>query len=479
MGGLFKMAGRKKGCLLLALLLIMVMALSGCQNSGFEGKLDAKNPVSIEIWHYYNGPQKTEFDRLVTEFNETVGKEKGIIVEAFSQGNSISALVEKVMDAANKKVGAGEIPDVFAAYADTAYQVDQLGLVASLDAYLTKEELDEYVAPYMEEGRFDEEGSLKIFTIAKSTELFMLNKTDWDRFAAATGAKEEDLQTMEGLCRIAASYYEWTDSLTPEANDGKAFFGRDAMANYIIIGSKQLGTEIFSVKNGKVTFQVDETIMRKLWDNYYVPFINGWFGASGRFRSDDIKMGNIIACVGSSSGAAYFPDECILSDTESYPIEMRAYPCPKFEGGEDYAVQQGAGLVVTNAAPQEVEASVEFLKWFTEAGRNLEFSLGSGYVPVKKEANEMTFVEQAMDAAGASSKMRAIITNAIGRNGTAARAILNDSMVEKARADREAFLALTAEGMPHEEAAAQFVTDENFEAWYEETRTALEMCIAG
>ena len=171
---------------------------------------------------------------------------------------------------------------------------------------------------------------------------------------------------------------------------------------------------------------------------------------------------------------------------------MRAYPCPKFEGGEDFAVQQGAGLVVTNAAPQEVEASVEFLKWFTEAGRNLEFSLGSGYVPVKKEANEMTFVEQAMDAAGASSKMRAIITNAIGmtsenqmyttkafRNGTAARAILNDSMVEKARADREAFLALTAEGMPHEEAAAQFVTDENFEAWYEETRTALEMCIAG
>ena len=101
-------------------------------------------------------------------------------------------------------------------------------------------------------------------------------------------------------------------------------------------------------------------------------------------------------------------------------------------------------------------------------------------------------VEEAMDAAGASSKMRAIITNAIGmtgenqmyttkafRNGTAARAILNDSMVEKARADREAFLALTAEGMPHEEAAAQFVTDENFEAWYEETRTALEMCIAG
>lgn len=176
----------------------------------------------------------------------------------------------------------------------------------------------------------------------------------------------------------------------------------------------------------------DKDVVRRLWDNYYVPFINGLVRRVRRFRSDDIKMGNIIGLRRILLGAAYFPDECILSDTESYPIEMRAYPCPKFEGGEDFAVQQGAGLVVTNAAPQEVEASVEFLKWFTEAGRNLEFSLGSGYVPVKKEANEMTFVEQAMDAAGASSKMRAIITNAIGmtsenqmyttkafRNGTA------------------------------------------------------------
>ena len=298
---------------------------------------------------------------------------------------------------------------------------------------------------------------------------------------------------MEGITETARQYYEWTDAQTPDiSDDGKAFFGRDAFANYMIIGARQLGVELLRVEDGAPVLDFDKDVVRRLWDNYYVPFINGWFGASGRFRSDDIKMGNIIACVGSSSGAAYFPDECILSDTESYPIEMRAYPCPKFEGGEDFAVQQGAGLVVTNAAPQEVEASVEFLKWFTEAGRNLEFSLGSGYVPVKKEANEMTFVEQAMDAAGASSKMRAIITNAISmtgenqmyttkafRNGTAARAILNDSMVEKARADREAFLALTAEGMPHEEAAAQFVTDENFEAWYEETRTALEMCIAG
>ena len=123
---------------------------------------------------------------------------------------------------------------------------------------------------------------------------------------------------------------------------------------------------------------------------------------------------------------------------------------------------------------------------------NLEFSLDSGYVPVKKAANEAAFVEQTMDKAGTGDKMRAILMAAIEmtgenrmytttafQNGTDARTILNDSMVEKARADREAFLALTAGGMSHWEAAAQFVTDENFEAWYEDARAALEACIAG
>ena len=55
----------------------MSMAFAGC---GEKSLLDAKNPVTIEIWNYYNGDQLTAFDSLVEEFNATVGKEEGIIV---------------------------------------------------------------------------------------------------------------------------------------------------------------------------------------------------------------------------------------------------------------------------------------------------------------------------------------------------------------------------------------------------------------
>ena len=63
----------------------------------------------------------------------------------------------------------------------------------------TQEELDQYVDAYIDEGRFDQEENLKIFPVAKSTEVFMLNKTDWDLFARDTGASLEELSTIEGV----------------------------------------------------------------------------------------------------------------------------------------------------------------------------------------------------------------------------------------------------------------------------------------
>ena len=46
---------------------------------------------------------------------------------------------------------------------------------------------------------------------------------------------------MEGITETARQYYEWTDAQTPDIpDDGKAFFGRDAFANYMIIGARQL-----------------------------------------------------------------------------------------------------------------------------------------------------------------------------------------------------------------------------------------------
>lgn len=179
------------------------------------GVLDPENPVTLTIWHYYNGAYQAAFDKLVEEFNNSAGKDLGIYAE--------------------------EMPDLFSAYTDSALGLQKDGLLTDLNQYFTAEELDKYVDAYVQEGEFAGDGGLYVFPIAKSTEITMLNKTDWDKFAEEPGATLDDLSTVEGIAKVAEQYYDWTDAQTPDVpDDGKAFYGRDSMSNYFLIGMKQM-----------------------------------------------------------------------------------------------------------------------------------------------------------------------------------------------------------------------------------------------
>lgn len=457
----------------------LVLGLVGCGGAQSTAQGNTE-PVNLSVWTYYNGDQLESFNKLVDTFNNTVGKEKNITVESYSQG-SVNA---QVMAAAQGKVGASAMPNIFMAYADTAYAMDQMGELADLAPYFTDEERAAYVDSYLTEGDFDDSGSIKIFPVAKSTELLFLNDTDWKLFAAATGARYSDLETVEGLVKTAEAYYNWTDAQTDTPNDGKALFGRDAMANYMLIGAKELGETIFDVKDGKMTMGLSEDVARKLWDNYYVPYIKGWAAASGHFRSDDIKIGSILAYIGSNSSATYFPTQVMLSDTESHDIELKVLPTPHFEGCEKVSVQQGAGMAVAKTTDAEVEASVVFLKWFTQPENNIAFAVGSGYLPVTYAANDMDAIHSSgltltgnmenvlMEAVDAVNTNELYTTKAF-EGGTDARSKLNYSMSDLATADRATVEERLAAGESAEEAEAEFLTDEYFEAWYQSLCDAL------
>lgn len=480
----------KRKSILIIGMLVLAIGYSGCasdseQSSAAKQKelLNPDEPISIELWNYYNGEQQDAFNALVNEFNETRGKELGIIVETSSEG-SVSDLENSVLDSIHEKVGAKEVPNIFAAYADTAFEVDQMGKLVDLSEYVTEEEKKEYIEEYIAEGQFNDEHGFKIFPIAKSTEVFMLNRTDWDKFAEATGADIDSCRTMEGLVETAQSYYEWTDGLTPELNDGKAFFGRDAIANYMFIGAKQLGTDLISVKDGETVLDLNRDTLKQLWDYYYIPYIKGYFTSVGRFRSDDIKTGDIISFVGSSSGATFFPNEVYINDEESYTIEMNVYECPQFRESEGYAVQQGAGMVVMKAEEAEVYASVEFLKWFTSVDRNIDFSVSSGYLPVKEEANDIELIKNIVKYDSDVVEIIETSINTIADNtlytvpatkqGTNIRNIIGNSIGSRAEDDRKKVEADLQNQVSLEEATKRFLQEDYFELWYQDLKLQLE-----
>ena len=454
----------------------LALGCAGC--GGSAGPEVPAKVTNIMVWTYYNGDQLESFTSLVDQFNETVGAQKGIKVSTESQG-SVNDLETSVMDSAEGKVGAAAMPNIFSAYADTAYALDQMGMVMNLAPYLTEEEKAQFVEGYLSEGDFGEDDSIKIFPVAKSTELLFLNDTDWQAFADAADVRCEDLATMEGLTAAAEKYYNWTDAQTAAPDDGKALFGRDAMANYMLVGAQQLGDTIFAVKDGRMTVNFERDVARRLWDNYYVPFVRGWFAATGRFRSDDIKTGNVLAYVGSSSSATFFPTRVTNDANQSHEISLKTLPAPQFEGGEAVAVQQGAGMVVTAAKEEEVKASVEFLKWFVRAENNIAFSVGSGYLPVTRKANDMQEIlasgltlddnmQQTLAVAVDTVNGNRLYTPHAFAGGSSARKVLEYGLSDLAAADRETVVQRIAEGQSAAEAEAEFLTDEYFEAWYQD-----------
>ncbi len=476
---------KKRKCA--AFLLTAVLLTAGCQKeAGKEVRLDPAHPVTITVWHYYNGEQQAAFDLLTEKFNETQGKELGIYVEEYSQG-SVDGLEEAVMASLNHEVGSSDMPDIFSAYADTAYLVSTKGALADIDGYLTEEEKNSYIQPFLEEGRIGKNGELIIFPTAKSSEIFMLNKSDWEPFARAVGATTEDLSTMEGVAACAQKYYEWTDALTPDIpGDGKAFYGRDAVANLFIIGIRQMGKELFEINPGKApVLHADKEMIRRIWDCFYVPYVKGYFGAFGRFRSDDVKTGELLAYTGSTASALYFPEQVELEDGTSYPIEYLVLPAPVFEGGEPYAVQQGAGMVISKSNPRREYAAAVFLKWFTQEENNLEFSVNSGYLPVKKAACTRESLDEMIEKSGASMDPRAydtmltafdtirdekLYTNKAFANGTQVRKVLEYHMTDTAQKARDSVREQVKNGVSLEEAAAPYVSEEAFDIWYDSFR---------
>lgn len=471
---------QKKKWTVLGIVCLLGAMLMGC--GGLQAERDDAVPASITVWHYYNGVQKDAFERLVNEFNATEGMEQGILVTAESKGD-VNELADAVMASADKKVGSEELPNIFATYMDTALLIKQKDLLADISQYMTEEELASYVPGFLEEGKLTDAG-LDVLPIAKSTELLFLNATEWDIFAGETGAGESAFETWEGLAQVAEDYYNWSG--------GKAFFGRDAFANYLIVGSRQLGSPIFEVNDGQVNIQLDTSVMRRLWDCYAVPYLKGYYGAYGRFRSDDIKTGDLVACVGSTSSVTYYPKEVTREDGSTYPITIEAYDLPDFANTPSCAVSQGAGMAVISSEEETERAAVTFLKWFTDVERNTKFCVESGYFPVKTQASSRenmlsALAEADIDESSLNYHNMLLTAKAVNERtlynyrafngGTTARDTLTCYMTDVIDGYAAQLQKLIDDGMPREDAWENYITDELFQSWLQDLQASLETCI--
>jgi multiple sugar transport system substrate-binding protein len=452
------------------LILLMITLLSGC-TSKEEKLLNADKPITVVVWHYYNGNIKEKFDALVTEFNETVGMEKGIVIEAQSQGD-VSQLATAVYESANQTIGSAPMPDIFASYADNAFRVSKIVKLVTLDEYFSEEEISLYRAEFLEEGKFITDQKYYIVPIAKSSENLYVNRTTWSEFAEENGFTDENISTWEGIYEVAEIYYQQT---------GKSFFSIDATANFFLASSMQLGTEIYNYhEDGTADFQFTEEVARKIWDYFYRPYIKSYFLKTGRFSSDDAKTGSILAYTGSTAGAAYFPTLIEENDGTEQQIESLILPYPYFRDSKQVSIQQGAGMCITKTDEAHEFAAALFLKWFTEPKQNLKFAVATGYFPVQTAAMDEQVIETELKAQAIQTQsiLESMKTSSVMfteyelynskafQGSYEMRDFLEQSLMKKITLDLEKLTLVKSEGGNIEDTIEDMISEKSFENWY-------------
>lgn len=360
-----------------ALILVVLVTLTACIKT--EKK---KEPITLNIWHVYGGQTDSPLNDLIEEFNETVGSEQGIKIQVDIVSNT-NSIHDAVLRAANDEPGTGDLPDMFISYPKTVLAMPNPEILLDYRDYFSREELSDYIPAFLEEGEID--GCLVVFPIAKSTEMMFIDKTLFDRFAADTGAKLEQMDTWEGLFALSKEYYQWTDAQTPEIEgDGKSFLVHDYHFNYFQIGVEALGESFF--QGNEISYGEAFT---KVWEPYADAAIQGGVWLKEGYATEPLRTGNAVVSVASSASVLYYEDIITYPDNHSEPIEVIARPVPCFENGKRLVMQRGAGLCTVKSTPEREQAAAVFLKWLTEPENNVRFVTRVGYMPVTNAAFDL------------------------------------------------------------------------------------------
>lgn len=357
----------KKIFSLLLTLTVSLCCFSACKKS----ELDKNKPVTLTMWHVYGEQADSPMNRLVEEFNQTIGMEKGIIINVTGMSNA-SYIGKKLLDAQAGKPDAGKMPDLFFGHKSNAVEIGADNLIDWKELFSEKE-LAGFVPEFLSDG--EENGKLYVLPVTKSTFLLFISGSEFERFSKATGVTYESLADWDGFLDAAAKYYEWSG--------GKPFCSFDYPMRNV---------ELFAMSNGSSDYMpgdwynFDDAVFKDAFMTFAEAFTKGHIVISDLYSNTQVMTGEVPSGLGSSAAILYYNDTVTYADGTSEPMNLKILPMPQPNSDKKYITQAGVGLCAYKTTEQKAEAAAVFAKWLTESERNLSFATETGYMPVTNEA---------------------------------------------------------------------------------------------
>ncbi|MBE6560061.1 MAG: extracellular solute-binding protein [Ruminococcaceae bacterium] len=371
-------------CILTGIFLLPLIlgGLCGCSDNSL---LDPDDPLTLTIWHVYGEQADAPMNLLIEEFNETVGREKGIRVQV-TNVTGTSKILAQLTDAQAGKPGTPELPDLFSCHTQNA---PSLGIDNLLDwnEYFSGKELKAYVPAFIDSGMIDEK--LIVFPVSKSTYALFINGSQFARFSKDTGVTLDSLSDWEGFFAAAEKYYAWSG--------GRPFCALDYLIRHMELDLLSRYGELEYTENG--WYDESDSALRESFSMFAQALAKGHIVVSDLYANTQVMTGEVLSGIGSSAAVGYYNDTVTYPDNTSEPMELQVLPLPKSGGKKEYMPQTGVGLCAFRTTEQKAEAAYEFAKWFTESERNLDFVVSTGYMPVTNGAFDKIKSYEFTDAA--------------------------------------------------------------------------------
>jgi sn-glycerol 3-phosphate transport system substrate-binding protein len=356
---------KMKRVVLTAAILCLAGAFAFARGTGQQG-----GKTKVTLWHSMGGRNGEAITQLVNEFNESQNR---IEVEGQFQGSYDDAIAKiKTLDK-----GAG--PDIMQLYdIGTRWAIDS-GYALKMQDFIDRDRYDisDYEANILAYYRMD--GTLYSMPFNSSSPVIIYNKealakTGLDP-ASAFATMEACLATGRAIAAAnpgmsgCFTNYSWVFEQLVSIQD------RDLLDN----GNGRRGRAA-GVTGSEALF----TIFTKLRD-IYRDSSHQVFGKGGAESQKQFAAGAL----------GYFVESCAIyanaTAAAAGKFTVGFAPLPRVNAGDTGGTSVGGGSlwIMDNGSAQKAEAAWEFIKYVTGAEKQAQWSMATGYLPIRRSATDL------------------------------------------------------------------------------------------
>ncbi len=358
-----------KKIITMLLALAVILGMTGCGEKQPEGP---KEVIEISFWYSWTNKIQENNENLTKRFNETVGKEKGIVVKAEYQG-TYDELHQKLQSA----FVAGKTPAVTVMEIASIKTFALNGVIENLSPYIAKDKVD--INDFYEGLLVNCKVNDNWYGIPylRSTPVLYMNTTLLEKAGLDTSGPK----TWEELGEYAKTIKEKTGVYGFEIASNAWVY--EAMM--FTKGSSSLSADEKTSNINSKESQEAIAFIKNLVDKGYVKAV---IAADAKKVQADYSAQNCAMWITSTADLSF-----VLSVAKENKFEVNTAYIPKFT---NYGAPTGGAnlIMTTKISDKEKEAAWEFIKWMTEAEQAAYASAYTGYVPTRRAAAETEVIKK-------------------------------------------------------------------------------------